>query len=67
MIALIAGILPLALQILGFFLGKSAASDKVKQKYLELVGMVESDLGVSVRLGDSARSQLEALKKEIVP
>lgn len=65
MISLITSALPLVLQIVGWFLGKSASSDQMKKKYLELIAQYESDTGVSVRLGESVRTQLEKLKEEL--
>lgn len=65
MIALIASALPLVLQIVGWFLGRSAASDQVKKKYLELIAQYESENGTPVRLGESARLQLEKIKEEL--
>ncbi len=65
MIALFASVLPLVLQIVGFFIGKSAASDAVKTKFLELVAQYESEGGTPVRLGDSAKLQLEKIKQEL--
>ncbi len=64
MIAIIAAALPIVLQLVGWFLGKSAASDQMKKKYLELVAQFESESGTSIRLGDSARLQLDKLKEE---
>ena len=64
-LGLLTSLLPLVLQLVGFFLGKSAASDQMKLKFLELVKQYESETGTAVKLADSARAQLEALKAEL--
>jgi hypothetical protein len=65
MISLLGSALPVVLQIVGWFLGKSAASDEIKKKFLEFVSSYESGTGNAVRLGDSARDQLQKLKEEL--
>lgn len=64
MTGIISGLLPIALQIVGWILGRSAASEEMKQKFIELVSQYESETGNPVRLSDSARAQLERLKKD---
>jgi hypothetical protein len=65
MVALFTGLLPIVLQVVSWFLGRSAASDEMKKKFLILVKQYESETGNAVKLADSARAQLELLKAEL--
>ena len=64
-LGLLTAIMPIALQLIGFFLGKSAASDKMKQQFLDLVHSIENETGESVKLSDSAKRQMQRLKDSL--
>ena len=64
-LGLLTALAPIALQLIGWFLGKSAASDKAKQQFLDLVHTIESETGEAVKLSDSAKLQMQKLKDSL--
>lgn len=61
MLGLISAILPVALQILGWFLNRSKVSEENKKQFFEWLKLAGDDMG-SVKLMNYADSQIEWLK-----
>lgn len=58
-----ASILTLAVQLIGWILGKNAEATEAKKKFLEFVSQLGKDSLVSKKMKDDYDKQLEELKK----
>lgn len=61
MTAIIAAIIPVAIQLLGWFLDKSKADKETKEAFLQWVKLAAKDIG-SVKLMQYADTQLQWFK-----
>lgn len=54
--------LTIALKLLGWWIDKSSADDKVKASFLAFIGTLEERQLVSVKVSESFQKQMERLK-----
>lgn len=59
-----ASILTLAVQLIGWLLGKDAEAKESRKKFLEFVDQLGKDSLISKKIKDNYDAQLEGFKKE---
>ncbi len=62
--AIVTALLPVLLKLIGYALDKNKAAVDSKKSWLELVKLIEKDLGKSVSLNDNDRAQADDLHRQ---